>query len=792
MRVLQVVPGISPKFGGPSVANTSLARSLNAHGVDTTLITTDADPEAPLQVPLGLEHEKDGAKYIYEHARTTLGRWSWSPGMTKRLREITSAYDIVHIHWIFNHACFAAGSAARSAGVPYVVQPNGSLDPRLWRKNRHIKNIYVNTAGKALLQQASAIIFTSEAERDQAVVKPTGDSWIVPVGLDLATYTDLPAPGAFRRAFGIVDPFLLFLGRLSPQKGLDLLVSAFAAVKQRHPALKLVIAGPDPDDRARSLRQLAKASGLEEDILFPGMLTHEQKLAAFIDAELFVLPSVSENFGAVATEALLCETPVLVSTGVNIHPEIAAAGAGIVVRRTVESIASGIENALSDPEKLAAMGAAGRRLVLNDYTWDAVVPTLIEHYQACIESGAKSKPTIARPSRSPERLRILHVISSVSPEKGGPSKTAVELSRTLAKRGHHVELFTTTLGAVKDLDPLLSAAKPAIPTVFPVRTPAAWGFSPELASALSRRIQEFDVVHIHSVYMFHTAVAARLCQHYGIPYIIRPHGTLDPFLRSRGRLKKWLYTTAIEKHHLDRAAAIHYTSEEEMRTAHQDMGIRAPGIVVGLGVHPDDYLSLPDPEVFKSRFPETRGKKILLFLSRLNFKKGIDVLVDAMAELSSDPNLHLVLAGPDDDGYGREIRGWLRARDIESRVTFTGMLVGSLKLAAYSAATLSVLPSYTESFGFAAVEALAAGVPLVVSDQVHLAPVFDANDAAIVTECTATSVAAGMRRVIEEPGLASRLRANGQALVAREFTWDRVVEILVPRYRQLIEGSPQL
>lgn len=207
--------------------------------------------------------------------------------------------------------------------------------------------------------------------------------------------------------------------------------------------------------------------------------------------------------------------------------------------------------------------------------------------------------------------------------------------------------------------------------------------------------------------MFSTLAAARYARKHRVPYIVRPHGSLDPFLRRRGRLKKFIYTGLIEKRNLDRATAIHYTSRDERDLA-APVGIKAPSVVVPLGVNLEEFESLPVPGTFRSRYPETREKDLVLFLGRLHFKKGLDLLLQSFRKVAAQlPNVHLVVAGPDDAGVTPKMKAWLANAGILNRATFTGMLTGTMRLAALKDADVWMLPSYTENFGLAVVEAMA-------------------------------------------------------------------------------------
>ena len=380
MRVVHVVPAVSQRFGGPSNVP-GLVRCLARHGVDATLLTTDADPEGRLEVPLNERSVRDGVAYRFHHAWRVSGRYGLAPSMPADLHRCIAASDLVHIHWLYNFSCIAAARAALAAGVPFVVQPRGSLDPHMFRKNHLVKRLYLDTIGRPLLTRAAAVVFTAEQERQLARYAPRRPEWIVPNGLDMAGYQDLPPRGSFRAAFPDVDgPFLLFLGRLSRQKGLDLLLHAFERVARARPNLWLVLAGPDHEGYEAHVRAMVRQLDLERRVVFTGMLTGARKLAAFVDADLFVLPSYFENFGAVIIEALACGLPVLISDQVNIHQELSAAGVATVVTCTVDSVTAGIESALDDAHARGRMATAGPAVVRTHYSWDVIVPMLIDRY----------------------------------------------------------------------------------------------------------------------------------------------------------------------------------------------------------------------------------------------------------------------------------------------------------------------------------------------------------------------------------------------------------------------------
>jgi glycosyltransferase involved in cell wall biosynthesis len=290
--------------------------------------------------------------------------------------------------------------------------------------------------------------------------------------------------------------------------------------------------------------------------------------------------------------------------------------------------------------------------------------------------------------------------------------------------------------------------------------------------------------------MFHTSASAHFCRKNKVPYIIRPHGTLDPYQRRKSRIKKGIYNFLLEKRNLDKASAIHYTSEEEMVLAHQPMNIQSPAVVVPLGLNPEDYAKLPAPDSFRNRYPECRGKFLYLFLGRLDFKKGLDLLSRAFGEIARHRgDVHLVIAGPDEAGCTKQMRMWLAEEGILDRVTFTGMLYGKDKLAAFNDADVFVLSSYTENFGVAIVEAMACGMPVIISDRVNLWREIADAEAGLVTKCNADDVYKGMSMLFKDRDLRVKLGRNARELVAERYSWDKNIDLMIDVYTKIIKGK---
>jgi glycosyltransferase involved in cell wall biosynthesis len=309
----------------------------------------------------------------------------------------------------------------------------------------------------------------------------------------------------------------------------------------------------------------------------------------------------------------------------------------------------------------------------------------------------------------------MHVIAGLAREDGGPPQACVQMCQELARLGNHVAIYTSDA----DLKINAGGAAPLSRSIegvtikrFPLQfDPAAYAISFPFAAALKRAIPTYDVVHINSLYKFPSTVAASYCQRYKVPYLIRPHGTLDPYHFRRHRLLKSLYEWLFEWRNLEHSAAVHFTSVEEMELA-RPLGLRIRSVVVPLGVDLTGCGVTRPSGRFRSIWPQTLGKRLILFLGRLNVKKGLELLVHAFAQIARErDDLHLVIAGPDNEGYGMHVRKWLSREHVLTKATFTGILVGDDKLDLLRDAELFVLPSYAENFGLAVVEAMAAGLP---------------------------------------------------------------------------------
>jgi glycosyltransferase involved in cell wall biosynthesis len=402
-------------------------------------------------------------------------------------------------------------------------------------------------------------------------------------------------------------------------------------------------------------------------------------------------------------------------------------------------------------------------------------------------------------------MRILHVIATLSPSTGGPGEACLGLCRELAKRGHEVSIYTTSYGQSGTLcatDLEYSVDVPAYDSGVEIRCFAETSRRYYLSSlslfrALRVTIPSMDIVHIHSIYLFHSTVGAYLCRRARVPYVIKPHGTLDPYLRRRHRVRKWLHETIVERRSFRSAAAIQFTTAEEMMLATESRSCgrlfkNAVGAIVPNGVVIPEALETGAPGAdiagLVHKFPELRGKRIVLFLGRINFKKGLDLLAVAFAQLCKQrDDIHLLIAGPDNEGYQIRMTEWLRAANVLDRVTFAGMLRGPYKTAAFKIADMFVLPSYGENFGIAIAEAMAESLPVIVSNRVNIWREIAEAEAGLVIRCDAAELVTAISTLLDDSGLRQSMGDRGRRLVERSFTWQVVGGEMIKLYERILK-----
>lgn len=386
-------------------------------------------------------------------------------------------------------------------------------------------------------------------------------------------------------------------------------------------------------------------------------------------------------------------------------------------------------------------------------------------------------------------MRILQVVPHYVPAVrfGGPQVVAHSLGRQLVRKGHEVTVVTTNLkDETADLDvPVDTPVDVEGVQVFyePVRMWRYSGFSPMLARRVRSETERSDAVLVHLHYQFSSWIGARTARKLGRPYIVFAHGSLR-----RGNLsqrKGWLkrgYLQAFEDRNLRQAKFVAFSSPDEQN----DSYYATFGKVVASGIETSEFDDLPPAGQFLRAYG-LEDKQVLLSLGRLYFAhKGLDILLPAFARLAEErPNVHLVLAGPDERGDEARIRSLVAGLGIGDRVTIPGLLTGKDKLAALNDAAAFVQPSRTEGLSIALLEALYMRLPALVSDQASLATQVDDIGAGVMIHPDEQSVYEGLKRLPSK----RQVGDVGRKLVVRYFTGETSAQLIEDTFTETYSGE---
>ncbi|WP_414543265.1 hormogonium polysaccharide biosynthesis glycosyltransferase HpsP [Nostoc sp. CCY0012] len=396
-------------------------------------------------------------------------------------------------------------------------------------------------------------------------------------------------------------------------------------------------------------------------------------------------------------------------------------------------------------------------------------------------------------------MKVLQIIPSISLVYGGPSQMVMGLAAALAREGEKVTILTTDSNGDSGQAPL------DIPLNCPVQQDGyeiiyfrcapfrRYKFSLDLLRWLKVHAQEFDVAHIHALFSPVSSAAATVCRQQKLPYILRPLGTLDPSDLRKKRQLKQLYVQLIERRNLAGAAAIHFTSDQEAKISER-FGVVTQDWVIPLGVVPregDGGMGGWGDEKNQvyGHWGIPADKPLVLFMSRIDPKKGLDLLIPALEKLLvAGCNFHFVLAGtnPQDPDYEEKIKSQIANSPLRSHTTITGFVSGELKASLLQAADLFVLPSYYENFGIAVAEAMVAGIPVVISDQVHIWQQVHDSESGWVGATDVSELVELLQAALQNPQERQRRGLNAQKYALQHFSWGAIARQIVSAYQQIL------
>jgi glycosyltransferase involved in cell wall biosynthesis len=372
-------------------------------------------------------------------------------------------------------------------------------------------------------------------------------------------------------------------------------------------------------------------------------------------------------------------------------------------------------------------------------------------------------------------MRIIHVIASLDPEQGGPPVVAESLAWAQEQLGHDV---------------LLAAEIFAKGRASRVELPKHGGGDLFRAPKLEvlKFLKDADVVHMHCVWEPILPAVAKAARNLNRPYVITPHGMLDPWSLTQKKWKKKLALALGYRRMLDGASALHLLNDDEKKLL-APLGLNAPCEVIPNGIFLDELDPPPDPNLFRSRQSGLNDRPYILFLSRLHYKKGLDLLADAFAGIAAKyPQIGLVVAGPD-GGEEHPFRKRIEGLGLTQRTRITGPLYGAEKWSVLAGAIVFCLPSRQEGFSVAILEAMACGKPVVISENCHFPEVAEVAAGRIVP-LQANAVENALSDVLSDTAAAILMGQAGRRLVEKRFTWPKVAAQTIALYERLLNSVP--
>jgi glycosyltransferase involved in cell wall biosynthesis len=402
LRILFAVHGYKPAYrvGGPILSVAALAEGLVKKGHSVTVFTTNCNLTEDMDVVTDKPVDVDGVEVWYFKRKEPFQKYLpfipylaksmgflYAPQMRTALERIVPTVDVVHTHLPFMYPTYAAGRAAIRYGKPLFYHQRGVFDPDRLRFRAWKKRLYIKFVEKPLIKQANTLICLTEAEiASYRALGVNTRCEVIPNGIDVEKYWQV-TPEEWHDRLGISrnSKVVLFLGRLHPIKGTDRLIRAFLNIRDKFPRAVLVCAGPDEFKLQEKFKSMIGGKNSEGGrILFPGMVSGDQKKALLSRADIFCLPSDAEGLSMAVLEAMASKTAVLLSPGCHFDA-VETVGAGKIVPKDSESVGAALSDLLSDNDRLKKMGTAGFELVKREYGWDNIVQKLLFVYERGIQ-----------------------------------------------------------------------------------------------------------------------------------------------------------------------------------------------------------------------------------------------------------------------------------------------------------------------------------------------------------------------------------------------------------------------
>lgn len=408
-------------------------------------------------------------------------------------------------------------------------------------------------------------------------------------------------------------------------------------------------------------------------------------------------------------------------------------------------------------------------------------------------------------------MRILHIIPTYKPaySRGGPIWSVSNLNEWLVKKGIDVTVYTTDIDVPEDIPRNREVDVDGVKTIYfpfswpnvlkywrvgflPALLPRRWEYSSDLHRHLSKHAKDFDLIHITSTFLFASTLGRHYAKKFNKPFIISPRGNLMWPLELKSAAKKKMYINIIEGKNLASADAIHFTVPKEKDDYIKYSLPFRKYIIIPNGIEDKELPDSSERGRFRKKFKIPGDKSIVLFLGRINWKKGLDTLIPAFGRVVKErPNTVLVLAGgTDGKGYEEKVKRMISENGLEigKNIVLTGMILREDKNSAYEDSNLFVLPSYSENFGMAVVEAMYKKLPVIVTPGVGISPWVKGGNAGLVIKKNVDKLAESIIHLIDNKEENSIMGENGRKLVKEEFEMSKIVDKFVDAYQNIIDN----